>query len=74
MRASCDLFIHVDVAAAMAGTSPLRRSALTLAAGVAFFVSSNGVVLTKGVDGSLSPRFFARVVDRAGNTVEAPAV
>ena len=47
---------------------------LTSADGIAFSVSSNGVVLTKGIDGRLPARFFAKVVDRTGNIVPAPAV
>ena len=53
MRSSCQVTIFVDVARAMA-------------AGVRFFGSSNGVILTKGINdsGVLPVDFFLRVEDR----------
>ncbi|KAL1512076.1 hypothetical protein AB1Y20_005348 [Prymnesium parvum] len=51
MRSSCELLVWVDVRAAMG-------------AGIRFFESSNGVVLTDGVDGVVPPQFFHSVVDR----------
>ncbi|CAM9767771.1 unnamed protein product [Scytosiphon promiscuus] len=48
MRKSCKVFIYVDVAAAMSD-------------GIAFFRSSNNVILTAGKGGTLEPRFFSRV-------------
>ena len=51
MRSSCELVVHVDVHAA-------------IAAGVKFFESANGVILTAGIDGVLPPAFFASVTDR----------
>mmetsp|Transcript_29169 Transcript_29169/g.71668 ORF Transcript_29169/g.71668 Transcript_29169/m.71668 type:complete len:292 (-) Transcript_29169:455-1330(-) len=56
MRSSCELMVWVDV-----------RRAIT--AGVKFFESSNGVILTEGVDGVLPPAFFAKAVDRSGHPV-----
>jgi 2'-phosphotransferase len=54
MRKSCDVFVHLDAAAALADRMP-------------FFLSSNGVILSPGIDGLIPPRYFARVVDKAGN-------
>ncbi|KAJ4486945.1 KptA family-domain-containing protein [Lentinula lateritia] len=49
MRKSCDIFIFIDVPKA-------------LAAGITFFLSDNGVVLTEGNDkGFLEPAFFLSV-------------
>lgn len=53
MRGSCEVEVHVDVAKAMA-------------AGIRFFTSQNGVILSTGdARGMLPAVFFARVVDRA---------
>ena len=64
MRSSSDIVIEVDVARA-------------LAAGIPFYVSSNGVVLSPGagVAGVIPPRFFAKVTDaRSGKVLfRAPA-
>ena len=51
MRASCQLLVWVDVHAA-------------IAAGIDFYESSNGVILTEGVNGVVSPQFFHSVLDR----------
>ena len=56
-RASCDVMIHIDVARAMA-------------AGVEFFRSANGVILTEGHEGVLPPAFFANVTDRHGRELQ----
>ncbi|KAJ3756189.1 phosphotransferase KptA/Tpt1, partial [Lentinula raphanica] len=49
MRKSCDIFIFIDIPKA-------------LAAGIKFFLSDNGVVLTEGNDkGFLEPKFFLSV-------------
>jgi 2'-phosphotransferase len=50
MRASSEVIIYVNVAAAMAD-------------GIRFFLSDNGVVLTSGMDGVLPPCYFARVIN-----------
>jgi len=54
MRKSCTVFIYIDVARAMED-------------GMKFFVSSNGVILSSGIDGVIAPKYFAKVVDRQGN-------
>ena len=57
MRSSADILIHVDLAKA-------------LAAGVLFFLSSNGVVLTPGdARGFLAPEFFGRIETRNGKAI-----
>lgn len=51
MRASADVMIYVDVPLAMAE-------------GIKFYLSENGVVLSRGQDGVLHRRFFKRVCAR----------
>lgn len=51
MRASCQVLVYVDVHAA-------------IQAGMRFFESANGVLLTDGFGGVVPPRFIARAVDR----------
>ncbi|KAL7749442.1 tRNA 2'-phosphotransferase [Sorochytrium milnesiophthora] len=53
MRGSSDLFVHLDVEAALRD-------------GMKLYKSANGVILTDGFDGIIPPRYFSRVVDRAG--------
>jgi len=55
MRSGCQVLIWVDL---------VRASA----AGVKFMQSSNGVILTEGVNGSIDPEFFSRVEDRTTNS------
>ncbi len=58
MRAAAEVAVFVDVEAAMA-------------AGIQFMRSDNGVVLSGGIDGTIPPTLFARVVDRAtGQTLK----
>lgn len=52
MRASCELLVWVDVSRARA-------------AGMRFYESDNGVILTDGFDGTVAPEFFSRVEERA---------
>mmetsp|Transcript_46720 Transcript_46720/g.117652 ORF Transcript_46720/g.117652 Transcript_46720/m.117652 type:complete len:285 (-) Transcript_46720:74-928(-) len=51
MRSSCEVLIWVDV----------RKSEM---AGMTFYRSANGVILTEGINGVIAPHFFSRVVDR----------
>lgn len=53
-RPSADVWIHVDVARAMAD-------------GIPFFRSANGVVLTSGIGGVLPPCYFLRVENRTAD-------
>lgn len=49
MRSSAEVLIYIDMALAMAD-------------GIDFFISNNGVVLTKGLNGVLAPKYFRNVV------------
>ena len=52
MRTTCELIIYLDLRAA-------------LSAGLKFYLSENGVILTDGDDaGYVETRFFSKVVDR----------
>ncbi len=48
IRSSSDVLIYIDVQKAMLD-------------GIVFFISDNKVILTTGVDGCLSPKYFTRV-------------
>jgi 2'-phosphotransferase len=50
MRANCDLIIEIDLKTAMHD-------------GIAFFLSENNVILTKGINGILPTKYFKRVTD-----------
>jgi 2'-phosphotransferase len=50
-RSSSTVLIYIDMARAMAD-------------GIVFYLSSNGVILTEGVDGTLDPKYIANVVIR----------
>lgn len=50
-RSNCQLLIYIDMKRAME-------------AGIQFFRSSNNVILTKGLNGVLSPEFFSKIVKR----------
>jgi 2'-phosphotransferase len=57
MRNSADVIIHVDLEKA-------------LAAGIKFYLSANGVVLTEGDEtGFLAPEYFSRVETRDGKAL-----
>ncbi|KAJ2960960.1 hypothetical protein NQZ79_g3717 [Umbelopsis isabellina] len=56
MRKSCDVFIYVDMARAMAD-------------GITFQLSANQVVLTEGINGILEPKYLSKVVDRKGTVL-----
>jgi 2'-phosphotransferase len=57
MRSSAQVLIYIDVQKA-------------LDAGIAFFLSENGVVLTEGDErGILSPQYFLRVEDRQSGPI-----
>lgn len=50
-RSNCEILIYIDVQKAMED-------------GVQFFISENDVILSSGLDGVISPKYFAKVVDR----------
>lgn len=56
MRGSADVVIYIDMAKAMGD-------------GIQFYVSSNQVILTAGIDGCLPPRYFMRITDRQGRDI-----
>ncbi|CAK62052.1 unnamed protein product (macronuclear) [Paramecium tetraurelia] len=56
MRNTCEVIIEVDMEKAMK-------------AGIQFYVSKNGVVLSSGVDGVIAPQFFKRVTNRKGQDI-----
>ncbi|KAI8388065.1 phosphotransferase KptA/Tpt1 [Radiomyces spectabilis] len=56
MRSNSEVFIYIDMAKAMAD-------------GIKFYRSSNKVILTEGVDGTLQPTYFARVIDCHGQSL-----
>lgn len=51
MRSSCEVLIWVDICKCEA-------------AGISFYRSANGVILTEGIGGVIEPQLFSRVVDR----------
>ncbi|KAJ3052665.1 hypothetical protein HK097_005903 [Rhizophlyctis rosea] len=58
MRKNCDLFIYVDLTKALDD-------------GIKFLRSANGVILSAGNDGVLSPKYFLKVEDNKGNAVSS---
>lgn len=53
MRSSCDIIIQIDMQAAMKD-------------GIPFYISTNNVILTEGVDGLLSKKYFKKVFKKDG--------
>lgn len=53
MRGSCDIYIEIDMFAAIKD-------------GVSFFISSNNVILTEGVNGVLDSKYFKSVTKKDG--------
>jgi 2'-phosphotransferase len=51
MRGSCDVIIQIDMGAAIKD-------------GIDFFISTNSVILTEGIDGVLSPKYFLKVMKK----------
>jgi 2'-phosphotransferase len=60
MRSSCEVLVWIDILKATA-------------AGIEFFVSENGVILTEGERGVLRPEFFSSVQDRMTGDAIRPA-
>ena len=56
MRTTCQVFITVDMAKAMAD-------------GIEFYVSKNNVVLSSGIDKTIPPKYFKSVEDVHGKTL-----
>lgn len=53
MRTSCDIYIKIDMFEAIKD-------------GIPFYISSNNVILTEGIDGVLPPKYFKAVTSRKG--------
>ena len=51
MRGSCDIIIQIDMASAMKD-------------GIDFYISTNSVILTEGIDGCLPPKYFQKVMKK----------
>ncbi|KAG9284402.1 hypothetical protein G9A89_023659 [Geosiphon pyriformis] len=81
VRANCDLFIIVDLEKAIAGKVDfifilnnnnrlyLIKKNIFVIDGIEFFESANGVILSKGIDGILSTKYFKKVEDISGNVI-----
>jgi 2'-phosphotransferase len=52
-RSNCNLFIFIDIKQAIED-------------GIEFYMSSNNVILTKGINGILPPKYFKKVIDKDG--------
>ncbi|TPX37089.1 hypothetical protein SmJEL517_g01029 [Synchytrium microbalum] len=59
MRKDCEVYIYINVAAAMKD-------------GIVFEKSPNNVILSRGLDGVIVPKYFERVVDEKGKVVPMP--
>ncbi len=57
MRKSCDMYIEIDMAAAMKD-------------GIKFYISTNKVILTEGEEGVLSPKYFKKVTKVTGEELK----
>ena len=56
MRGSCDIYIEIDLFSAMKD-------------GINFYISTNNVILTEGIDGALPFKYFSRVVKKNGQVI-----
>ena len=57
MRGSCDVIIEIDMAGAMKD-------------GIDFYISSNKVILTEGIDGLLPAKYFKKVMKKDGTILQ----
>jgi 2'-phosphotransferase len=48
MRGNCNAYIEIDISAAMKD-------------GIIFYISTNNVILTEGVDGVVAPKYFKKI-------------
>jgi 2'-phosphotransferase len=53
MRQSSEVYIEIDLSAAMED-------------GIDFYISSNNVILSEGINGVLPPKYFKNVSSRSG--------
>lgn len=57
MRGSCDIIIEIDMEAAMKD-------------GIPFFISTNSVLLTEGVEGLLPAKYIKKVMKKDGTVIQ----
>ena len=57
MRGSCDVIIEIDMAGAMKDR-------------IDFYISSNKVILTEGIDGLLPAKYFKKVMKKDGTIIQ----
>lgn len=76
MRSSSEVFIYIDMAKAIKGKketiSPKSRgnhSCIVIQDGIIFYRSSNNVILTEGIGGTLPPTYFQKVTNRNGESL-----
>lgn len=60
-RQNANIFIFVDIKQAMED-------------GMKFFISENKVILTKGIDGVLSSKYFKKILDKDGSFVDVSLI
>lgn len=88
MRRDVEVLIYIDVPRCVRGRVCARvyslpdmrahahcgwRGCSAMTAGIQFFRSRNGVVLSAGVEGRIPPEYFQRVVDRVSGVTLLPA-
>ena len=61
MRGSCDIIIEIDMEAAIKD-------------GIPFFISTNNVILTEGVDGLLPAKYIKKVMKKDGTVIKEDEV
>jgi 2'-phosphotransferase len=57
MRKTCDIYIELDLAKALAD-------------GLVFYLSHNGVILSAGINGTIPTKYFKRVTDANNRIIE----
>ena len=54
MWGACNIYIEIDMEGA-------------IKEGIGFYIFSNNVILTEGIDGVLSPKYFKKVLNKKGD-------
>lgn len=60
-RKTANVFIFIDMGCAIKD-------------GIQFYVSENNVILTKGVDGFLSPKYFSKIIKKDGTMIDLSSI
>lgn len=60
-RQSADVFIYADMEKAISD-------------GIRFFISNNNVILTQGIDGVLSPKYFHKIIKKDGTIINFSSI